>query len=952
MLVLHKPRYRAILILAFAGVGISIVAWTVCKNPAINFLPSDRRAEWIVFPTAVDPRGHAFASVDAAFRREFVLNDQAATTRLSVRAMKRAEIKINGSSVGFRSPRNWKGNTMIDVSNQLHAGSNIIEARVFNQNGPPALWLSLIADQLTLRSDETWEASIAGSVWHQAALASAAKIPCCGNPVAGGPGTLDAVKKNWPLWIILVAIGCIVAAVWHVLIKKYSTQRLERILVIVFAGFWLLLFWNNTRLLPFHTGFDSPEHLKYIDYIQKHRALPLPTEGWEMYQPPLYYLIAAGTLSACKLSINDPAAVSILRLLGLFSGISQFVLVFLSLRLLLPSRNALFGLLLAAFLPMHLYLAHYVTNELLAAVLATLSLYLCLRLLKSQTPSASQFCWLGLALGAAILAKATAILLLPIVLAAIAARLVSIRALIANSLRDLCLLLVVCFAVCGWYYMRIWVKFGTPLLGNWDVISGFRWWQDPGYHTLADYLYFGRSVTHPFFSSFARFADGIYSTLWGDGLCGGLSSLMLAWNQNAMAAGYLWSLIPTALVLAGSSIALVRFIRKPSSELFLLIGFSAVIAFALVFITLKVPNYSLAKAFYGLSILTPLCFFGATGWETVTRRHARLRVVLGVIVLVWAMNSFAAYWIIPSEQQHLYAAKTLAAAGKIELAVAEARKAVEANPAAAAARGFYALTLSELGHDEEAIKEAERASELSPADSAVHLQLAISVKRSDAERAIAEAHRAIELGPQNSQAYGFLMNCLLESRHYNEAAQLGREWLAAAPYEVAPHSALASAFFETGNLASAAQHLGYVMMLRPELEQAQAQLRQLLLSIARKPDGLQQLRDIVDHAPDSPRMLDELAWLLATYPDSKSRDGTEAVQLAERACALTDRRIPALLDTLAAAYAEAGDFPRAISVVEEALKRAHSAGDIDAVKLSENIFTSLNANLPYRQEPE
>jgi hypothetical protein len=389
MAAFHTTRNRAFLILAFAGVGISIVAWAVCKNPAINFLPGDRRAEWIVFPTPVDARGHGFASVDATFRREFVLNNQPATARLSVRAMRRAEIKVNGSSVGFRSPQNWKENTTIDVSNQLHAGGNIIEARVFNQNGPPALWLNLIADQLTLRSDETWEASIAGSVWHQAALAPAAKIPCCGNPVAGGPGTLDAVKKNWPVWIILVATGCVVAAAWRVLIKKCSLQRLGRILMIVFGGFWLLLFWNNTRLLPFHTGFDSPEHLKYIDYIEKHRTLPLPTEGWEMYQPPLYYSIAAGTLSACKLSIDDPASVSILRLLGLFFGVSQFVLVSLSLRLVLPGRNAFFGLLLAAFLPMHLYLAHYVTNELLAAVLATLSLYLCLRLLKSQTPSAS-----------------------------------------------------------------------------------------------------------------------------------------------------------------------------------------------------------------------------------------------------------------------------------------------------------------------------------------------------------------------------------------------------------------------------------------------------------------------------------------------------------------------------------------------------------------------------------
>ena len=60
--------------------------------------------------------------------------------------------------------------------------------------------------------------------------------------------------------------------------------------------------------------------------------------------------------------------------------------------------------------------------------------------------------------------------------------------------------------------------------------------------------------------------------------------------------------------------------------------------------------------------------------------------------------------------------------GKIDRAAAEAMKAVEANPASAAARGFHALTLSELGHDEEAIKEAERAIELSPADSAAHLQ--------------------------------------------------------------------------------------------------------------------------------------------------------------------------------------------------------------------------------------
>jgi uncharacterized membrane protein len=184
--------------------------------------------------------------------------------------------------------------------------------------------------------------------------------------------------------------------------------------------------------------------------------LPLPTEGWEMYQPPLYYLIAAATLSVCNLSIKDPSSIAVLRFLGGFLGIAQFVLTFLSLRLLLPARAALVGLLLAAFLPMHLYLAQYVTNEMLAATLATATLYFSLRLLLSEVSRASQFAWVGLALGAAMLAKATSILLLPVIVVAIAAKLAYARMPLAILLRNLGLLLAICFIVCGWHYARIW----------------------------------------------------------------------------------------------------------------------------------------------------------------------------------------------------------------------------------------------------------------------------------------------------------------------------------------------------------------------------------------------------------------------------------------------------------------------------------------------------------------
>jgi tetratricopeptide (TPR) repeat protein len=947
-----KPLYRAICIAAIAAIAMVALGWIARNDPAINFLSRNRGAEWIVFPAAVDAHAHWFASLDATFRREFTLTDRPATAHLSIRAMRRAELKINGTAIRFPSNSNWKKIVSLEVADQLHTGTNVIEARVFNYNGPPALWLTLTTSQLSLRSDETWEVSFAGSSWRDAALAAAAKTPGSGNSISGGERTIDVVKKDWVFWIVLVAIAFGIAFLADFIFKGSAGPRREQMLLLVIAGLWLLVFWNNNRLLPFHRGFDSKEHLNYINYIQQHRALPLPTEGWEMYQPPLYYLIAAASLSLCHLSVDDQMSISVLRWLGALFGIAQFVLVFFSLRLLLPIRAALIGLLLAAFLPMHLYMAHYVTNENLAATLTTAVLYLCLRLLKDDAPHASQFLWLGLALGAAMLAKATGVLLLPIVIAAIAGKLGVAQTPIVVSLRNLGLLLAVCCAVCGWYYARVWLKFGTPLVGNWDVVSGFTWWQDPGYRTAADYLRFGRSLVNPLFSGFAGIADGIYSTLWGDALCGGTSSLSVAWNQQPMLAGYLWALVPTPLLLTGAVVASVQFIRRPSSELFLLLGLCAVVLLGLIFMTLKVPSYAQAKAFYALSALTPLCFFGALGWETLTCRRALSQFILGALALFWAMNSFATYWIVPSVSQHLYAVKALGTQGNINRANAEAVKAVQADPSNAAARGFHALSLSELGHDEEAIKEAERATELNPTGSAPHLDLAISLRRSDQERATAEARHTIQLGPENSSAYQFLMNCLFELHRYDEASDLGREWLAVSPYDAAAHSALGSVLAENGDLVSAAQHLGYAMMLRPEVEQVHAQLRRVLLLLARAPDGLQRLREIAGNAPDSPRMLDELAWLLATYPDSKSRDGTEAVRLAERACALTERRIPALLDTLAAAYAEGGDFPRAISVAEEALNGARSSGDNDAVKLSESILTSLRENLPYRQEPE
>jgi tetratricopeptide (TPR) repeat protein len=91
-----------------------------------------------------------------------------------------------------------------------------------------------------------------------------------------------------------------------------------------------------------------------------------------------------------------------------------------------------------------------------------------------------------------------------------------------------------------------------------------------------------------------------------------------------------------------------------------------------------------------------------------------------------------------------------------------------------------------------------------------------------------------------------------------------------------------------------------------------------------------------------------LAWGLATWRDPKFRNGREAIENAKRACRESDWRKAAHLGTLAAAYAEAGDFKEAIRWQKEALASATPDYDKAAAQSRLELY---QAGKPYREAP-
>jgi len=250
---------------------------------------------------------------------------------------------------------------------------------------------------------------------------------------------------------------------------------------------------------------------------------------------------------------------------------------------------------------------------------------------------------------------------------------------------------------------------------------------------------------------------------------------------------------------------------------------------------------------------------------------------------------------------------------RLDLAVADLDKAIALdarNAYAFVERGVFLYNMKKY---DQALRDFQAALDLGSRCAVIHIGRGmIDLEKRDSKKAQTEFKQAIELDPKHPDAY----------------------------------VGLASMFLMRGDTRKALAVLDQAVELDPQSPDSHGNRAVVRLSIGKYDEALDDLDEVLRFAPGSARALRERAWLLATCPDAKIRNGEQAVVSATRACELTEWNEPHCLATLAAACSEARDFGGAVKWQQKAIDLLL---DKDPEKREyRSILARYKAKKPYR----
>jgi Flp pilus assembly protein TadD len=160
---------------------------------------------------------------------------------------------------------------------------------------------------------------------------------------------------------------------------------------------------------------------------------------------------------------------------------------------------------------------------------------------------------------------------------------------------------------------------------------------------------------------------------------------------------------------------------------------------------------------------------------------------------------------------------------------------------------------------------------------------------------------------------------------------------------------LGRALLEKGELDTAIQHFRAALLIRPEHADCHTVLAVALDEKGETAEAIQHYEKALEISPKSIPALTNLGWLIATSSNGSLRNGARAVEIARRADELSGGSNPIVLRTLAAAYAEAGQFGQAIETAGAAIQLSRLSGDHSLSSALEEQLRLYRLGIPYRE---
>ncbi|MGA2787103.1 MAG: tetratricopeptide repeat protein [Verrucomicrobiota bacterium] len=303
-------------------------------------------------------------------------------------------------------------------------------------------------------------------------------------------------------------------------------------------------------------------------------------------------------------------------------------------------------------------------------------------------------------------------------------------------------------------------------------------------------------------------------------------------------------------------------------------------------------------------------------------------------------------------EAHNHLGLILLSRGQLDQAMDQFKQALEINPNFVMARNNLGVALMRSGRMDEAVMQYQQAVKLAPdyAEAYYNWGLALGFQ-GKSDEAMAQYQKAIDLKPDYAEAHYDLGVALGLRGRLNEAVEQYQKAIAIRPDYADAHGNLANVLAAQGRLEEAIPEYWRTLELVPNSGQAHFRFGQALQTLHNFTAAKTEYQKVLELDPKHLPAHLSLAWLLATSPEASLRNGNRAVELTQQAEQLAGGESPQLLDTLAAAYAEAGRYPEAVEAARRALNLPATQNNQPLAEAIQARLKLYETGSPYHEKP-